>query len=90
MIDDDDVDELDEVDPDLEEEDREDGESPDTEATVMCPYCWASVEITLDPGSGNAQEYVEDCEICCQPWQLHVHYDEEGRADVVVTALDEA
>lgn len=87
MIDDD---ELDDVDADLDEGERGDADSADTEATVMCPYCWASVEITLDPGSGSAQAYVEDCEICCQPWQLQVEYDEEGRADVVVTALDEA
>lgn len=74
-----------------DDEDAEElDESADTEATVMCPYCWASVEITLDPGSGSAQEYVEDCEVCCQPWQLEVHYDDEGRAAVVVTAQDEA
>jgi len=61
----------------------------DTEATVRCPHCGESVEITLDPGSGEDQQYVEDCEICCQPWQVHVSYDLEGRADVVVTALEE-
>lgn len=85
----DDEDDLDGRESDAESEERGDGDAPDTEAMVMCPYCWASVEITLDPGSGNAQEYVEDCEICCQPWQLHVQYDDDGRADVVVTALDE-
>lgn len=80
-----DEDELDEVDSD----EREEGESADSEAKVMCPYCWAKVDITLDPGGGAAQEYVEDCEVCCRPWQLEVHYDDEGHADVVVTALDE-
>jgi len=47
------------------------------------------VEITLDPGSGTAQEYVEDCEICCQPWRVEVTYDTDGIAEVAVTALDE-
>ncbi len=41
---------------------------------VSCPYCGASVEIILDPGGGSDQEYVEDCEVCCRPWQVHVHY----------------
>ncbi len=90
MIDDNELDDLDHDEVEGEEDGRDDDEAADTEAMVMCPYCWASVEITLDPGSGNAQEYVEDCEVCCQPWQLNVHYDEDGRADVVVTALDEA
>jgi len=61
----------------------------DTEATVVCPYCSESVEITLDPGSGTAQEYVEDCEVCCQPWRVEVTYDTDGIAEVNVTVLDE-
>lgn len=59
----------------------------DLDAVVDCPYCGASVEITLDPGSGSAQDYVEDCEVCCQPWQVVVRYGDDGRADVSVYAL---
>jgi len=61
----------------------------DTEATVVWPYCSESIELAIDPGSGSAQEYVEDCEICCQPWRVEVIYDTEGIAEVTVTALDE-
>jgi hypothetical protein len=61
----------------------------DTEAAVRCPYCSEEVEIAIDPGGGEAQQYVQDCEICCQPWQVTVNYDMEGRAEVSVTALDE-
>jgi len=43
----------------------------DTGALVSCPYCGESVEIVLDPGSGTRQEYVEDCEVCCRPWQVY-------------------
>jgi hypothetical protein len=60
----------------------------DVGATVRCPYCGQTVEIALDPGSGAAQEYVEDCEVCCQPWRVCVHYHGDGRADVSVSALD--
>ena len=59
----------------------------DTEAEVRCPYCGAEVVIALDPGSGSVQEYVEDCEVCCQPWAVSLTYH-EGRADVSVRALD--
>jgi hypothetical protein len=72
-----------------------DGEFPEgdgtaqTEATVVCPYCAEEVEIVIDPGGGPSQLYVEDCEVCCQPWRVSVSYDEAGQAEVVVTALDE-
>ena len=61
----------------------------ETEATVYCPYCNESVEITLDPGGGSAQEYVEDCEVCCQPWTVSVRYRNDGGADVTILPLDE-
>lgn len=61
----------------------------DTEATITCPYCGEEIEITLDPGGGEAQQYVQDCEICCQPWQVRVNYDIEGHAEVSAAALDE-
>ncbi len=57
-------------------------------ATVVCPYCGEPVEIALDPGSGSSQDYVEDCEICCQPWQVSVRYV-DGEASVTLEALDE-
>ena len=57
----------------------------DLDAVVECPYCGESVEITLDPGSGSEQDYVEDCEVCCQPWRVRVRYDSEGQASVTVT-----
>ena len=61
----------------------------DTATTVWCPYCAESVEISLDPGSGTHQEYVEDCAVCCQPWRVNVAYDQNGQAEVSVSALDE-
>jgi hypothetical protein len=59
------------------------------DALVVCPYCGESVEVALDPGSGNTQEYVEDCQVCCRPWRVTVSYDADGQADVRLTALDD-
>jgi Cysteine-rich CPXCG len=74
---------------DLDEEfPRGDGTAA-TDAVVYCPYCNESVEISIDPGSGSSQQYVEDCEVCCQPWTVSVHYRSDGAADVSVTPLDE-
>lgn len=58
-------------------------------AVVWCPYCGEMVELTLDPGGGPVQEYVEDCEVCCQPWSVSVVYYQDGSAGVSVRALDE-
>jgi cysteine-rich CPXCG protein len=54
----------------------------DLEALVTCPYCAEQVSLTLDPGSGAQQDYVEDCPVCCQSWEVSVRYDREGRAEV--------
>ena len=59
----------------------------ETEAVVVCPYCGASVTMALDPGGGAVQDYVEDCEVCCQPWAVSVSYH-DGRADVSIQPLD--
>jgi hypothetical protein len=56
----------------------------ETSASVLCPYCGEANEIALDPGSGTQQEYVEDCQVCCRPWKVMVHYLPDGSADVLL------
>ena len=60
----------------------------DTEATVVCPYCGESVVIAVDPSEAPVAEYVEDCEVCCQPWSVRVVFDSDGSAAVTVNALE--
>lgn len=60
----------------------------DTEARVRCPYCDAPSTVAVDPGSGAVQEYIEDCPICCRPWQVRVVY-RDGEAEVSARALDD-
>lgn len=83
--------------PDDEQDERDlDEEFPlgdgvaDLSSEVHCPYCGESVEITLDPGSGSTQEYIEDCQVCCRPWHVTVTYHEDGSAEVFVDASDDA
>ena len=73
----------DEPDPLDEEFPLGDG-TADLEACVSCPYCAEDVSIALDPGSGSSQDYVEDCPVCCQPWQVSVRYLADGTAQVSV------
>jgi hypothetical protein len=72
---------------DLDEEFPLGDGTAESEAEVICPYCSQSVSITLDPGSGTVQQYVEDCEVCCNPWQVNVRFV-GGEADVAITPLE--
>jgi hypothetical protein len=60
----------------------------DTAGAAWCPYCGEPVDVLLDPGSGPRQAYVEDCPVCCRPWQVHVRYAGDGSAEVRLEALD--
>ena len=62
----------------------------DLTALVNCPYCGEQVELALDPGGGQGQEYVEDCEVCCRPMMLTVSWDDEGTAHVDAVTDDDA
>src|SRR5438445_13398867 len=62
---------------------------PPRRRRVYCPYCNETVEIAIDPGGGPSQQYVEDCEVCCQPWTVNLHYNGDGTAKVSVTPLDQ-
>lgn len=52
----------------------------DLTASVTCPYCGEEIDLAIDPGGGAVQQYIEDCEVCCQPMQLTVRWDEQGIA----------
>ena len=61
----------------------------DTEGEAICPYCGEVNEIALDPGGGPTQEYLEDCQVCCRPWQVRVRYRGDGSAEIQVEAAEE-
>lgn len=41
----------------------------------QCPYCWEEISMVLDP-SVTQQTYIEDCEVCCNPLEVHVQFQE--------------
>ncbi len=56
---------------------------------VSCPYCGEASELVVDLAGGTIQEYVEDCEVCCQPCLVRAQLDAEGHASVTVSTLDD-
>lgn len=41
------------------------------EKKFKCPYCREQISMLLDLSEDGAQDYIEDCEVCCQPIQVH-------------------
>lgn len=44
------------------------------ETFFSCPHCWQEISMLLDPA--YSQTYIEDCEICCNPIELSVVFEE--------------
>lgn len=42
-----------------------------TEHFYTCPYCFTEVSVLVDT-SVREQEYIEDCERCCNPIEFHI------------------
>jgi hypothetical protein len=57
----------------------------DDQFLVTCPYCGEQIEIYVEPDVAGS--FVQDCEVCCNPWRVLVHREEDqrhlrvGRAD---------
>lgn len=45
-------------------------------ASYQCATCGETVETIVDESAGSAQNYIEDCTVCCRPNMLHVRIDE--------------
>lgn len=44
-----------------------------------CAFCLESNSIFVDPGGGDGQQYVEDCQVCCRPNSLTIVWDDESQ-----------
>jgi hypothetical protein len=47
----------------------------DDTIVVTCPYCGEDVEVYLEPDLIGS--FIQDCEVCCNPWRVRV----VGRGD---------
>jgi len=49
--------------------------------SIQCPYCCQFIELSVDC-SISFQNYIEDCQICCSPIQLHIEIDPEQNVTI--------
>jgi len=54
----------------------------DDETQVVCPYCFESQLLVVDPSTEGS--FVQDCDVCCRPWEVSISRELDGslRADV--------
>lgn len=56
---------------------------------LTCPYCGEPVELEIDPGGPEVEDYQQDCAVCCRPWEVHVERGEDGEARVTLSREDD-
>ena len=54
----------------------------DDEVEVTCPCCGEPGTVTVE----EDDEFVQDCAVCCRPWQVRVRRGRDGSVEVTVTA----
>ena len=47
------------------------------EFVVTCPYCAEEIEIRIEADVHGS--FVQDCEVCCNPWTVRVEYEAGDR-----------
>lgn len=58
------------------------------EQIITCPYCNENNEILIEfTEDGAVQDYIEDCQVCCQP--IHILVDINGLGDLFIIAKRE-
>ena len=45
--------------------------------SVQCPYCGEVIDVELEP---QAEDFIQDCSVCCRPIQFNVEDGDEGPA----------
>jgi hypothetical protein len=58
------------------------------DAGFQCAGCGEWNEIAVDTSASNAQEYVEDCQVCCKPNVLRIAYDKENQELAINAELE--
>jgi hypothetical protein len=55
------------------------------EFVIVCPYCGETLEIAIEEDVRGS--FVQDCEVCCNPWRIRVS-GRRGERSVDVARAD--
>lgn len=59
-----------------------------SELRGACPYCWETLTLLVDEGDLGI-DYVEDCQVCCQPMIVTAQLLGDGDIAVALRREDE-
>ena len=59
-----------------------------TEHSIGCPYCGETIDILVDHANLPVS-YIEDCQVCCQPINLHIASDNDGDISIAAARDDD-
>jgi hypothetical protein len=60
--------------------------SDETDFAVTCPYCGETVHLSIEADVRG--RFVQDCEVCCNPWNVRVSWSADEGRSVDVTRAD--
>ncbi|MEC8603630.1 MAG: CPXCG motif-containing cysteine-rich protein [Bacteroidota bacterium] len=53
-----------------------------------CPHCWQTISMLLDVSISN-QNYIEDCENCCNPIQVQFDVESQEVTNFSVNSIEQ-
>lgn len=59
-----------------------------TEHFFQCPYCWEEISMLLD-ASITEETYIEDCEVCCNPIELKVQFENFELISITINTIEQ-
>ncbi|WP_166963271.1 CPXCG motif-containing cysteine-rich protein [Yeosuana marina] len=54
----------------------------------ICPHCWQNISMLLDD-SISKQDYIEDCEVCCNPIQITLKFSNSELIDFQADSIEQ-
>jgi transcription elongation factor Elf1 len=51
------------------------------ENNISCPYCGEMITVLVDL-SEEQQQYIEDCQVCCRPIDIHITVSANGEFEI--------
>ncbi|NLP58355.1 CPXCG motif-containing cysteine-rich protein [Lutibacter sp. B1] len=59
------------------------------EIFFQCPYCWEEISMLFDASIKN-QNYIEDCEVCCNPIQISVEFNSQHTLkNIIINSIEQ-
>ena len=53
----------------------------------QCPHCWQTISMLLDPSVST--DYIEDCEVCCNPIQVSVIFEGQSLQSFEANSIEQ-